>query len=47
MTEICGVPAQALLDQLMPGLVDGSFHAVLRMGLAVIFGMLNIINSGL
>ena len=44
MTEIFGVPLQALLGQLMLGLVSGSFYAVLSLGLAVIFGMLNIIN---
>ncbi|MDP1735787.1 MAG: branched-chain amino acid ABC transporter permease [Sulfuritalea sp.] len=44
MTEIFGVPIQALLGQLMLGLVNGSFYAVLSLGLAVIFGMLNIIN---
>ena len=44
MTEIFGVPVQALMGQLMLGLVNGSFYAVLSLGLAVIFGMLNIIN---
>jgi len=44
MTEIFGVPVQALMGQLMLGLVSGSFYAVLSLGLAVIFGMLNIIN---
>jgi branched-chain amino acid transport system permease protein len=44
MTEIFGVPVQALFGQLMLGLVNGSFYAVLSLGLAVIFGMLNIIN---
>ena len=44
MTEIFGVPIQALMGQLMLGLVSGSFYAVLSLGLAVIFGMLNIIN---
>ncbi len=44
MTEIFGVPIQALYGQLMLGLVNGSFYAVLSLGLAVIFGMLNIIN---
>src|SRR5581483_5494172 len=42
--ELFGVPLQALLGQLMLGLVNGSFYAVLSLGLAVIFGMLNIIN---
>ena len=44
MTEIFGVPLPALLGQLMLGLVNGSFYAILSLGLAVIFGMLNIIN---
>ena len=44
MTEIFGIPLQALLGQLMLGLVNGSFYAMLSLGLAVIFGMLNIIN---
>jgi branched-chain amino acid transport system permease protein len=44
MTEIFGIPLQALLGQLLLGLVNGSFYAVLSLGLAVIFGLLNIIN---
>ena len=44
MTELFGVPIQALLGQLLLGLVNGSFYAVLSLGLAVIFGLLNIIN---
>ncbi|MEW5891201.1 MAG: branched-chain amino acid ABC transporter permease, partial [Pseudomonadota bacterium] len=44
MTDIFGVPIQALMGQLMLGLVNGSFYAILSLGLAVIFGMLNIIN---
>ena len=44
MNEIFGIPLQALLGQLMLGLVNGSFYAMLSLGLAVIFGMLNIIN---
>ncbi len=44
MTEIFGVSTQALLGQLVLGLVNGSFYALLSLGLAVIFGMLNIIN---
>ena len=44
MTMIFGVPLQALFGQLMLGLVNGSFYAILSLGLAVIFGMLNIIN---
>ncbi len=44
MTEIFGVPLLALLGQLVLGLVNGSFYALLSLGLAIIFGMLNIIN---
>lgn len=44
MTEIFGVPTQALFGQLLIGLINGSFYAMLSLGLAVIFGMLNIIN---
>jgi branched-chain amino acid transport system permease protein len=42
--EIFGVPLQAMLGQLLLGLVNGSFYAILSLGLAVIFGLLNIIN---
>jgi len=42
--EICGRPLPALLGQLLLGLVNGSFYAILSLGLAVIFGLLNIIN---
>ncbi|MCL4767456.1 MAG: branched-chain amino acid ABC transporter permease [Hyphomicrobiaceae bacterium] len=42
--ELLGVPPQALFAQLLIGLVNGSFYAALSLGLAVIFGMLNIIN---
>jgi len=44
MTEIFGVPVQALLGQLMLGLVNGSFYAMLSLGLAVIFGLLGVVN---
>jgi branched-chain amino acid transport system permease protein len=44
MTEIFGIPLPALFGQLLLGLVNGSFYAMLSLGLAVIFGMLNIIN---
>ncbi len=44
MIEIFGVPSQALFGQLLIGLINGSFYALLSLGLAVIFGMLNIIN---
>jgi branched-chain amino acid transport system permease protein len=42
--EIFGIPATALLSQLVLGLVNGSFYAMLSLGLAVIFGLLNVIN---
>ena len=42
--EIFGIPMQAMLGQLLLGLVNGSFYATLSLGLAVIFGLLNIIN---
>jgi branched-chain amino acid transport system permease protein len=44
VSEIFGVPTQALLGQLLIGLINGSFYALLSLGLAVIFGLLNIIN---
>ncbi len=44
MTEIFGIPLQAFLGQLLLGLVNGSFYAILSLGLAVIFGLLNVIN---
>ncbi len=44
MTEIFGIPTQALFGQLLLGLINGSFYALLSLGLAVIFGLLNIIN---
>ena len=44
MTEIFGIPTAALMGQLLLGLVNGSFYAILSLGLAVIFGMLNIVN---
>lgn len=44
VTEIFGVSIDALLGQLLLGLVNGSFYAMLSLGLAVIFGLLNIIN---
>jgi len=42
--EIFGYPTQALFGQLLIGLINGSFYAMLSLGLAVIFGLLNIIN---
>ncbi|MBN9244044.1 MAG: branched-chain amino acid ABC transporter permease [Mesorhizobium sp.] len=44
MTMIFGIPLQAFLGQLLVGLINGSFYAMLSLGLAVIFGMLKIIN---
>ncbi|WP_349507636.1 branched-chain amino acid ABC transporter permease [Agrobacterium pusense] len=44
MTMIFGVPIQALLGQLLVGLINGSFYALLSLGLAVIFGLLRVIN---
>jgi len=44
MAEILGIPPQALFGQLLLGLINGSFYAMLSLGLAVIFGLLNIIN---
>jgi branched-chain amino acid transport system permease protein len=41
---IFGIPSAALFSQLLVGLINGSFYALLSLGLAVIFGMLNIIN---
>ncbi len=42
--EIFGIPLSAFLGQLLLGLVNGSFYAMLSLGLAVIFGLLNVIN---
>ena len=42
--EFFGIPMSALLGQLLLGLVNGSFYAMLSLGLAVIFGLLNVIN---
>jgi branched-chain amino acid transport system permease protein len=44
MQELLGVPAPLLFGQLLLGLINGSFYALLSLGLAVIFGMLNVIN---
>jgi branched-chain amino acid transport system permease protein len=44
MTDFLGIPPQALFGQLLIGLINGSFYALLSLGLAVIFGLLNIIN---
>jgi branched-chain amino acid transport system permease protein len=42
--EIFGVPTALLGSQLLVGLINGSFYAILSLGLAIIFGLLNIIN---
>ncbi|SOC34782.1 amino acid/amide ABC transporter membrane protein 1 (HAAT family) [Rhizobium subbaraonis] len=44
MTTIFGIPMQALFGQLLIGLINGSFYALLSLGLAVIFGLLRVIN---
>jgi branched-chain amino acid transport system permease protein len=44
MFELLGIPPQALFGQLLLGLINGAFYALLSLGLAVIFGMLNVIN---
>ena len=44
MVELLGIPPQALFGQVILGLINGSFYAILSLGLAVIFGLLNIIN---
>ena len=44
MTMIFGVPLQALMGQLLVGLINGSFYALLSLGLAIIFGLLRVIN---
>jgi branched-chain amino acid transport system permease protein len=44
VTDIFGIPVQAFLGQLLLGLVNGSFYAILSLGLAVIFGLLGIVN---
>jgi branched-chain amino acid transport system permease protein len=44
MFELLGIPPQALFGQLLLGLINGAFYAMLSLGLAIIFGLLNIIN---
>ncbi len=44
MFELLGISPQVLLGQLLLGLINGAFYAILSLGLAVIFGLLNIIN---
>ena len=42
--EIFGIPLSAMMSQLLLGLVNGSFYAILSLGLAIIFGLLNVVN---
>jgi branched-chain amino acid transport system permease protein len=44
MTDLFGIPPQVLFGQLLLGLINGAFYATLSLGLALIFGLLNIIN---
>jgi branched-chain amino acid transport system permease protein len=44
MFELLGVAPQALMGQLLLGLINGAFYALLSLGLAVIFGLMNVIN---
>src|SRR4051812_17492133 len=44
MTPMLAVPIQALFGQLLIGLINGSFYALLSLGLAIIFGLLNVVN---
>ena len=44
MMTVFGIPAAALFGQLLLGLINGAFYAMLSLGLALIFGLLNIIN---
>ncbi len=44
MFTIFGIPPQALMGQLLIGLINGAFYALLSLGLAIIFGLLNVIN---
>ena len=44
MTSVFGIPVAVILGQLMLGLVNGSFYAMLSLGLAVIFGLMRVVN---
>src|SRR6478735_1583562 len=44
MTTIFGVPTQVWFGQLLLGLINGSFYAILSLGLSIIFGLLNVVN---
>jgi branched-chain amino acid transport system permease protein len=43
VTEVFGVPVAVILGQAMLGLVNGSFYALLSLGLAVIFGLMGVV----
>ena len=44
MDEIFGIPMSALVGQLVIGLINGSFYALMSLGLAIIFGLLHVVN---
>ncbi|HYL69820.1 MAG TPA: branched-chain amino acid ABC transporter permease, partial [Candidatus Dormibacteraeota bacterium] len=44
MSDVFGIPVAVILGQLMLGLVNGSFYAMLSLGLAVIFGLMGVVN---
>ena len=44
MTQVFGVPVAVILGQLVLGLVNGAFYAMLSLGLAVIFGLMGVVN---
>ncbi|NLR97375.1 branched-chain amino acid ABC transporter permease [Rhizobium sp. P38BS-XIX] len=44
MVTMFGLPLQALVGQLLLGLINGAFYAILSLGLAIIFGLLNVVN---
>jgi len=44
MMDLLGIPLPVLMGQLLIGLINGAFYAVLSLGLALIFGLLNIVN---
>jgi branched-chain amino acid transport system permease protein len=44
MSEVFGIPTSILLSQLLLGFINGAFYALLSLGLALIFGLLNVIN---
>jgi len=44
MHSVLGIPTQVLFGQLTLGMINGAFYALLSLGLAVIFGLLNIVN---